>query len=121
MPRPRQRLDASAPSWFRRRGHGHYACTPGLVDPDAVHDRLRQRVPVASVGIDDQAVRGDRREQRLHVLGPHVRSEEPTSELQSLMRISYAVLRLRKTSMTSSQLSLMSLTSSENFSLSSKL
>src|SRR3546814_10484375 len=34
---------------------------------------------------------------RHHVLGEHVeRSEEPTSELQSLMRISYAVFCLKK-------------------------
>src|SRR3546814_2951904 len=33
---------------------------------------------------------------RLHLFGAHVRSEEHTSELQSLMRISYAVFCLKK-------------------------
>src|SRR3546814_4790440 len=32
----------------------------------------------------------------VHILGDHVRSEEHTSELQSLMRISYAVFCLKK-------------------------
>src|SRR3546814_2960525 len=34
--------------------------------------------------------------QRLGAVGPHLRSEEHTSELQSLMRISYAVFCLKK-------------------------
>src|SRR3546814_3434524 len=36
------------------------------------------------------------RDGREHVLGFHFRSEEHTSELQSLMRISYAVFCLKK-------------------------
>src|SRR3546814_7337633 len=38
----------------------------------------------------------DTREMRLRSLHPGVRSEEHTSELQSLMRISYAVFCLKK-------------------------
>src|SRR3546814_10899463 len=38
---------------------------------------------------------------RLHAIGEHRRSEEHTSELQSLMRISYAVFCLKKKNTTS--------------------
>src|SRR3546814_2809308 len=46
----------------------------------------------AAVGIED----GDGRSGKASVLDRHVRSEEHTSELQSLMRISYAVFCLQK-------------------------
>src|SRR3546814_7281994 len=50
-------------------------------------------------GIVDRRALGARREIAywLVVLGPGARSEEHTSELQSLMRISYAVFCLKKT------------------------
>src|SRR3546814_7447153 len=77
------------------------------------HDRHRQRVqgeghpdpvPVlAAVGggeeVFDQEARGQAAEHRAHAVGHHhgqPRSEEHTSELQSLMRISYAVFCLKK-------------------------
>src|SRR3546814_1273405 len=45
----------------------------------------------------DGAVQGLQELQRVHVaIAPAVRSEEHTSELQSLMRISYAVFCLKK-------------------------
>src|SRR3546814_6304080 len=49
---------------------------PGVSDAVAVVHRLNQQAPALIVG--------------------HVRSEEHTSELQSLMRISYAVFCLKK-------------------------
>src|SRR3546814_5141025 len=42
------------------------------------------------------AVEAEAGDEVLNVLGPHGRSEEHTSELQSLMRISYAVFCLKK-------------------------
>src|SRR3546814_3910306 len=60
----------------RREPHAH---------PAGRADRHRQSRP------------GDARHRRhLHGLGPALRSEEHTSELQSLMRISYAVFCLTK-------------------------
>src|SRR3546814_9949674 len=49
-------------------------------------------------GLDDVGERGLARQRILHrrLRGQPQRSEEHTSELQSLMRISYAVLRLKK-------------------------
>src|SRR3546814_6880336 len=46
---------------------------------DELDDRHRRRIRRADAGLDDAGIR----------------SEEHTSELQSLMRISYAVLRLK--------------------------
>src|SRR3546814_2065490 len=45
---------------------------------------------------DDHDVRGDRIKERGELVVRHDRSEEHTSELQSLMRISYAVFCLKK-------------------------
>src|SRR3546814_4520812 len=54
-----------------------------------------------------RALRADRRRPRqcdhLALDRPRERSEEHTSELQSLMRISYAVFCLKKTTLTSTQ------------------
>src|SRR3546814_1498451 len=47
-------------------------------------------------GRDDAVDRSDRRRQGGHVRARRRRSEEHTSELQSLMRISYAVFCLKK-------------------------
>src|SRR3546814_4712865 len=57
----------------------------------AQHRRLVE-LPVA--GMEDAAIR--RLDQQRVALGNRVRSEEHTSELQSLMRISYAVFCLKK-------------------------
>src|SRR3546814_4614245 len=88
-------------------------CSSYLVEALAL-ERDEQRaaavvdVERAGVGLDrvDQHVRalqaatgplGDARErQRVHALPSSIRSEEHTSELQSLMRISYAVFCLKK-------------------------
>src|SRR3546814_5502529 len=65
--------------------------------------RIR-RHPLRNVGVeierrDDRDIRPDLRPQRCQqlALGVFRRSEEHTSELQSLMRISYAVFCLKKT------------------------
>src|SRR3546814_9210034 len=47
------------------------------------------------VALGRRAIAGDLQALRLHLL-QHLRSEEHTSELQSLMRISYAVFCLKK-------------------------
>src|SRR3546814_3319619 len=60
------------------------------VEPD---DRRRQR----RVGLLDQRVEVDRAGQVVERDVGAARSEEHTSELQSLMRISYAVFCLKKT------------------------
>src|SRR3546814_10014885 len=44
----------------------------------------------------ERYVRPERRNRREALNGSHIRSEEHTSELQSLMRISYAVFCLKK-------------------------
>src|SRR3546814_3170138 len=56
-----------------------------LVQPDGLC-RLQQRVRAVDIGVDKRIGAVDR-----------ARSEEHTSELQSLMRISYAVFCLKKT------------------------
>src|SRR3546814_7964300 len=65
------------------------------------HAAVRPAVPVADLHVDRAAAvlgAGDGRERdgRHPLAGPHRRSEEHTSELQSLMRISYAVFCLKK-------------------------
>src|SRR3546814_8078258 len=49
---------------------------------------------IADIGVEPQIA--GRREYRLEFQSPDLRSEEHTSELQSLMRISYAVFCLKK-------------------------
>src|SRR3546814_2297599 len=60
----------------------------------------RQRLPQAAVGQAQGAVRRPRlppaHRRPLRRVAPRARSEEHTSELQSLMRISYAVFCLKK-------------------------
>src|SRR3546814_2607478 len=71
---------------------------------DAVHppharlDPHRGRLDVARGGGADPAP--DRTGQAAHPVSPGARSEEHTSELQSLMRISYAVFCLKKNKLT---------------------
>src|SRR3546814_6765972 len=50
----------------------------------------------ARIDRDHRARGGEGRDQRHHRIARHERSEEHTSELQSLMRISYAVFCLKK-------------------------
>src|SRR3546814_19569135 len=59
------------------------------------HGRRRDHHPHGGRGGHRRA-RRPRRERALVAGDRHPRSEEPTSELQSLMRISYAVLSLKK-------------------------
>src|SRR3546814_9063086 len=80
----------------RRRGPEPRAAHPGL---DGRRDAARRAEP----GRPEAALLPDRppaapggAERGHRVAGPSLRSEEHTSELQSLMRISYAVLCLTK-------------------------
>src|SRR3546814_3218643 len=74
--------------------HDVVGCVVGLADLLQDHRALALQLllkkgrALQDVGND---VEGERR-----VLGQHLRSEEHTSELQSLMRISYAVFCLNK-------------------------
>src|SRR3546814_2576929 len=75
--------------------------TRARLGPD-LHDPLQiaEHVVVGTFGLEDLAdvhrmLAAQRREARMHLRG-HRRSEEHTSELQSLMRISYAVFCLKK-------------------------
>src|SRR3546814_10766974 len=70
-------LDAGAEILVDRLGGGNEGILVGLVHRDAARLQLVQQVG-------------------LHLGGRLVRSEEHTSELQSLMRISYAVFCLKK-------------------------
>src|SRR3546814_10886530 len=67
---------------------------PGDLQKFEATSTARQKAVDDAVGITAQAVI-DARKRKLHVTG--LRSEEHTSELQSLMRISYAVFCLKKT------------------------
>src|SRR3546814_5264317 len=64
--------------------------------------RVRQGLPSREVRVGRQrrelreGVRTQRRADLREEMGPDLRSEEHTSELQSLMRISYAVFCLKK-------------------------
>src|SRR3546814_5872997 len=69
----------------RRPGHGPALGRRPRERPGHTDPRRRRR-----------ARRLDRRDADPWQLGPHRRSEEHTSELQSLMRISYAVFCLKK-------------------------
>src|SRR3546814_1489393 len=81
---------------------GHFV----RVDPETAHARLAHRPFLGiAVGLTHQkgaAGKPDRRVGDTRALAlarrrDHCRSEEHTSELQSLMRISYAVFRFTKT------------------------
>src|SRR3546814_10307779 len=95
---------------FRSRpvegGNGHVAARTGLDALFALATRIEhQQLMLDSahvravfdpfVGIDGQRLLAQRGQHRA-VGGGEVRSEEHTSELQSLMRISYAVFCLKK-------------------------
>src|SRR3546814_977153 len=69
---------------------------------DAAEHGIADLVPIAvvdrfeAVDVDQQQRRGQIVVARAFEQGGHARSEEHTSELQSLMRISYAVFCLKK-------------------------
>src|SRR3546814_2874187 len=65
----------------------------------AARDRERSRRREPHRGRIGRDGRDDRRDFARHLLHPALRSEERTSELQSLMRISYAVFCLKKKKM----------------------
>src|SRR3546814_7996661 len=76
--------------------HGAVAVARSEVDPDVVGSDAGQanggfRVDLPGAGLADDEVRA-----AFHAGGVAHRSEEHTSELQSLVRISYAVLCLKK-------------------------
>src|SRR3546814_2806319 len=79
-----QRVQFLPPKPFSKR-----AKTPSKQKPDKVFVRLTS----ASDGVQDASLAFDGPPKRRK---PIVRSEEHTSELQSLMRISYAVFCLKK-------------------------
>src|SRR3546814_9553243 len=60
----------------------------------AVHEHVAVEHRVAEAGVHERVAEVGNRGERTHVR--HARSEEHTSELQSLMRISYAVFCLKK-------------------------
>src|SRR3546814_2029383 len=113
IPRPPSstRTDTLFPytTLFRSEPGQHAAGPAGVVDqPLEVVDDVVGSIPAELVGADEEDVpadpehRGDadlrqRGEQDRHGRDqPAARSEEHTSELQSLMRISYAVFCLKK-------------------------
>src|SRR3546814_7162681 len=69
----------------------------GVADPAVRHQHLPRRIPPPGARpLRPDGVRLDRRAGHRRLPRPHGRSEEHTSELQSLMRISYAVFCLKK-------------------------
>src|SRR3546814_10316846 len=74
--------------------------------PDANdHQRIGRRQPVASriVGIEQHVADAPTKDHAHHDVKQQVRSEEHTSELQSLMRTSYAVFCLKKNKFTNNK------------------
>src|SRR3546814_10740206 len=98
-----------APSLYVRDGDGFVGTvlTQGSWDPGAANggavlallgqclDEVPSLVPMSLARLTADLVRPVPIGRRLHVV-PTIRSEEHTSELQSLMRISYAVFCLEK-------------------------
>src|SRR3546814_5680888 len=81
---------------FRSAGHG-VGLAPAVQHDDAVADlRVLQQTDVLAPVIEHLAVDLVRQDGHLRVGRQPLRSEEHTSELQSLMRISYAVFCLTK-------------------------
>src|SRR3546814_2563874 len=85
----------------RRAGSGAGREYPALAPPVAARDRLPALGhSCGPAGLAHRVARPDARGGRQGVpvrrIGPRGRSEEHTSELQSLMRISYAVFCLNK-------------------------
>src|SRR3546814_3715237 len=65
----------------------------------------RERLNIADIGIEQRRIVVTRAiTPTRHRIKEHVRSEEHTSELQSLMRISYAVFCLKKKQLTNNQI-----------------
>src|SRR3546814_7088617 len=71
---------------------------PALIQVRAEGDRIavRRRPRAAETWLGGRHAADDRQLRQLHLQPRAVRSEEHTSELQSLMRISYAVFCLKK-------------------------
>src|SRR3546814_1544280 len=67
----------------------------GVAISDGVHEHLRGRVGIDFVDSGNRKVKNIERPLHIWTWSPD-RSEEHTSELQSLMRISYAVFCLKK-------------------------
>src|SRR3546814_2852607 len=78
---------AHDPLWYRLRKRTHDQVDDAVADDHTLHDRSRR----ARVN-----QRSGRRDDLNRPFTAFVRSEEHTSELQSLMRISYAVFCLKK-------------------------
>src|SRR3546814_5185385 len=83
-----------------RTGQDQVACRTPLVDSGGILPRSAVRehpvgVPAGHPGAPRMSGGGD-----FPMLSRSARSEEHTSELQSLMRISYAVICLKKTTIT---------------------
>src|SRR3546814_3998409 len=76
--------------------------------PEALSRILGADSAVATllIGARDMMVEGMRGDLRAKVIDPFDRSEEHTSELQSLMRISYAVFCLKKKNIITNHLSI---------------
>src|SRR3546814_7981591 len=77
----------------------------GVVFSDQTMENLRRSDPISAKAMQDELTHWDDIEvhvgERMTSTTGHGRSEEHTSELQSLMRISYAVFCLKKTQNTS--------------------
>src|SRR3546814_1311132 len=71
--------------------HGHQACAAGA----ALHDFRSELIPTLPVKVELPCATGKTAKKPV-LRSTHGRSEEHTSELQSLMRISYAVFGLQK-------------------------
>src|SRR3546814_4793369 len=69
------------------QGLDHLAIVSSLVLREDIEDRFRRQAASVGAGLEAGAE---------HVAGAEDRSEEHTSELQSLMRTSYAVFCLKK-------------------------
>src|SRR3546814_6305553 len=86
-PRQTQQLEGTVSVLRQGRQRAVEAVEPGL---EAQADREIVELALEGLGVERAGAFVDR-------AGGHVRSEENTSELQSLMRISYAVFCLKKT------------------------
>src|SRR3546814_8150517 len=92
------RVEPVGDDQFARRKHREPALEPPLGEAPLPRGALRHRIAV------EKAAELQRQAQAAHlcgvlfepVVGGHARTEENTSELQSLMRISYAVFCLKK-------------------------
>src|SRR3546814_6197404 len=83
--------------WLSRRVHS-FRAGPG----STVASSMRSAEPESTSRSDSSVSRGDDTSMSVYI-GEGVRSEEHTSELQSLMRISYAVFCLKKKQKTHKQ------------------